>query len=107
LYSANPVSFKIQSLVCSQFRTEGSGPITKPKIDLSAAERKKLKKFGQIVRREREKQGLTLYGVEDRGYPFYQHWQMVEKGEKNLTFTTLIKICEVLRKTPAEILADL
>ncbi|HEY8272420.1 MAG TPA: helix-turn-helix transcriptional regulator [Pseudobdellovibrionaceae bacterium] len=82
-------------------------PITRSKTELSAEERKKLKKLGQIIRAEREKQKLTLYGVEDKGYSFYQHWQAVEKGEKNITFTTLLSICDVLGKTPAELLKDL
>jgi transcriptional regulator with XRE-family HTH domain len=82
-------------------------PITRSKAELSNEERKKLKKLGQVIRAEREKQKLTLYGVEDRGYSYYQHWQAVEKGEKNITFTTLLSICEILGKTPAELLKDL
>ena len=56
------------------------------------------------MRAERERQGLTLYGVEDRGYSYYQHWQAIEKGEKDFTFTTMLSVCKVLKLSPAELL---
>ena len=96
---------KIQSPVCNEL--ERTKAITRSKSQLSVEERKKLKKLGQTIRAEREKQNLTLYGVEDRGYSFYQHWQAVEKGEKNVTFTTLLSMCEILRKHPSELLKDI
>lgn len=83
------------------------GLITRRRDKLTAQEKKKLKKLGEIVRAEREKQGLTLYGVEDRGYNHYQHWQAVERGDKNITFTTLLSICEILGKSPTELLKGL
>ena len=74
---------------------------------LTTNEVRKLKKLGMIVRAERERQKLTLYGVEDRGYPFYQHWQAVERGERDVTFITILRICSVLGTTPSALLEDL
>lgn len=96
---------RIQSDVCNPINKDVF--ITRSKTDLTNEERKKLKKLGQIIRAEREKQKLTLYGVEDRGYSFYQHWQAVERGEKNIAFTTLLSICEVLGKSPSELLKEI
>ena len=86
---------------------EFGGTITRSRKELLPEERKKLKSLARIIRAERERQGLTLFQIEERGYPFYQHWQAVEKGDKNITFTTLLSICEVLGKTPSQLLKDL
>ena len=74
---------------------------------LTAVEKKELKRLGQIIRLEREKQGLTLYGIEERGYSVYQHWQKVEAGERNITYVTLLNICKVLGLQPSELLRDI
>jgi len=74
---------------------------------LTVEEKKKLKKLGQIVRAEREKQGLTLYDIENMGYSYYQHWQVVESGLKNITFTTLLAVCKVLKLHPSDLLRNI
>lgn len=105
MYSDTSNLIIIQSSVCIKLSEDTS--ITRSKKQLTGDEQKKLKKLGRIIRAEREKQKLTLYGIEDMGYPFYQHWQAVEKGEKNIAFTTLLSICDVLGKSPSELLKDL
>ncbi|MBI2522734.1 MAG: helix-turn-helix transcriptional regulator [Bdellovibrio sp.] len=74
---------------------------------LSAEERKFLKEFGRLIRTEREEQGLTLYGIEDRGYPSWQHWQKLENGLRDLQLTTLVKLSKVLGKQPYELMRKL
>jgi len=71
---------------------------------LSLVERKFLKDFGQVLRTEREAQELTLYGIEERGYPSWQHWQKLEDGLRDLKLTTLLRIGKTLKKHPGELL---
>ncbi|HAZ13193.1 MAG: hypothetical protein A2X86_16030 [Bdellovibrionales bacterium GWA2_49_15] len=74
---------------------------------LSSDERKFLKEFGRLIHAEREAQGLTLYAIEDRGYPSWQHWQKLENGLRDLQLTTLLKISKALKTHPSEILGKL
>jgi hypothetical protein len=65
-----------------------------------------MKKLGLAIRKRRESMGLTLEAVEDHGYNFWQHWQQVEGGEKNITFITVVNICKVLGIYPSELLEE-
>lgn len=71
---------------------------------LSLVERKFLKDFGQVLKSEREAQKLTLYEIEDRGYPSWQHWQKLEHGLRDLKFTTLLRVANALKIHPGELL---
>ena len=70
---------------------------------LLAEERKFLKEFGRIMRTEREAQKLTLFGIEDRGYPSWQHWQKLENGLRDLRLTTVLRISKALKKHPQKL----
>ena len=71
--------------------------------NLSKEERSILIKFGKILKDRREEQELTLYGIEDQGYPSWQHWQKLESSLRDIKFTTIIKICKTLRIQPSEL----
>ena len=50
------------------------------------------------MRAEWEAQELTLYDIESRGYPSWQHWQKLEDDLRNFRLTTVMKISKVLKK---------
>ena len=75
--------------------------------NLAPKERKLLKEFGRIMRAEREAQELTLYDIESRGYPSWQHWQKLEDGLRDFRLTTVMKISKVLKKHPGELFGAL
>ena len=66
-----------------------------------------LRKFGEGLRRYRKKAGLTqealggLAGIE-RG-----HIGAMERGENNVTLVSMVKLCDVLKVNPSDLLADL
>lgn len=62
-----------------------------------------LKEFGSEVKRLRTENSWTLEDTEAYGYPSWQHWQAVENGLKNLSFTTIMNICRTLEVQPAEL----
>lgn len=66
-----------------------------------------MKRLGLAIRAKREELGWTLEEVEAHGYNFWQHWQKVEAGEKNITFITVVTICKVLKIHPSELLKRL
>lgn len=70
---------------------------------ISDAERKKLEKFGRIVRKMREAKGWTQEDTETHGFKTWQHWSAIELGKKNINFTTILKVCKVLKVHPREI----
>ena len=74
---------------------------------LNASQKKALKAFGLILRQEREKKNWVLEDVIEHGYPSWQHWQAVESGLKNISFTTLLGIAKTLKKHPADLLKQL
>ena len=65
---------------------------------LSANDKKLLKKFGDNIRKARENAGLTVYDVtgDDMEIKSRQHWQKIENGQKNINFSTLMKIARTL-----------
>ena len=75
---------------------------------VTAAERRKLRQFGLIIRAHRNERNWTLEDVEAKGYKgSWQHWREVENGLKNINLTTLLRIAKVLNMNPAELLVDL
>ena len=74
---------------------------------LSVVQKRCLKRFGGNLRREREKRGWTLEDVLEHGYPSWQHWQSIESGLKNFSFTTLMNISNTLKIKPKELLSKL
>ena len=65
---------------------------------ISKADEKLLKKLGVNIRKARESKGLTVYDVtgEDMEIKSRQHWQKIENGQKNINFSTLMKIARTL-----------
>jgi ribosome-binding protein aMBF1 (putative translation factor) len=69
----------------------------------SEDEWKKIRKFGQIVKKERNKRGWTLEDMELQGWKSWQHWQYIEAGKRNITFATILRISNVLKVHPKEL----
>lgn len=65
---------------------------------------KSIKKFGQNVKTERLRQNLTLESVEELGYKSWKHWQDIESGNRNISFTTVIRIAKCLKIEPGSLL---
>lgn len=74
---------------------------------LKKKDQKLLKDFGDVVKGLRKQNDWTLEDTEANGYPSWQHWQAIENGLKNLSFTTIINICRTLDIQPSELFADL
>ncbi len=68
---------------------------------------KKIKKFGQVVRKERMGRGWTLEDMEEKGWKSWQHWQYIESGKRNITFATILRISKVLKVRPFELWSKL
>jgi transcriptional regulator with XRE-family HTH domain len=58
-----------------------------------------LKKLGQIIRTKRESQGLTQLEVAERAELDRNYIGMVERGERNPSYLSLIKIASGLNMT--------
>lgn len=58
-----------------------------------------LKKLGQIIRTKRESQGLTQLEVAKRAELDRNYIGMVERGERNPSYLSLIKIASGLNMT--------
>ncbi len=67
-------------------------------MSLTKKEEKLLKDFGSKLRTIREEKGWTLEDAEEKGWPSWQHLQKIELGQKNITFSTIIRL-EKLFKT--------
>jgi transcriptional regulator with XRE-family HTH domain len=61
-------------------------------VPLSAKEHKRLKVFGDNVRRERYAQGLTQDQLAELAEISTRNLQKVEAGELNILFTTIVRI---------------
>jgi predicted transcriptional regulator len=61
-------------------------------VPLSVKERKRLKVFGDNVRRERCTQGLTQDKLAEIAEISTRNLQKVEAGELNILFTTIVRI---------------
>lgn len=75
--------------------------------NLKKKEQQLLKEFGLIVRNKRQEKGWTLEDTEANGYSSWQHWQAIESGLKNISFTTVINICRTLKIQPHQLFSEL
>ena len=64
---------------------------------------KRLIKFGEHVRALREKLGLSVSDVAARSYLSKKDLQLIEQGDKNFAFTTLLELCKGLGVKPDEL----
>lgn len=55
-----------------------------------------LKKFGRIVRNERQKLGISQEELASRADVHRTYIGMVERGEKNITIKNIERICRAL-----------
>lgn len=76
-------------------------------VSLKKKDQVLLKRFGKIIHTERQKRNWTLEDTEANGYPNGQHWQAVESGFKNISFTTILNICRTLELQPNELFKEL
>lgn len=82
--------------------------LKKGTILLSSMDKKKLKALGQRIREVRLKKDLSFYDLTGEDLPIKsrQHWQRIENGGLNITFTTFLKIAKSLEIEPAELLKE-
>jgi transcriptional regulator with XRE-family HTH domain len=66
-----------------------------------------LKRFGEKVRAERERAGISQEKLADLAGLHRTYIGGVERGERNLGLLNLIKIAKSLGTTPASLLRDL
>ncbi|KGO84785.1 hypothetical protein Q765_19730 [Flavobacterium rivuli WB 3.3-2 = DSM 21788] len=66
---------------------------------------KRLIQFGQHVRLIREKLGLSAADVAARSYLSKKDLLLIEQGNKNFGFTTLLELCKGLGLKPDELLS--
>ncbi|MFM7853067.1 MAG: helix-turn-helix domain-containing protein [Flammeovirgaceae bacterium] len=66
-----------------------------------------LKKFGQKVREERLKQGLSQEELADRANVHRTYIGMIERAEKNITLGNMEKIAKALKIKLSELVTDL
>lgn len=75
------------------------------KID--AKGRKKLEKFGRMLRKIREDRGWTLEDVEEHGFKNWRVLQRLESGKHNVSLLMLVELGRLYRMHPSEILTAL
>lgn len=63
--------------------------------------------FGNRVRTERAKQGLSQEELAEKAGLHRTYIGMVERGEKNITLGNVAKLAKALRLTPADLLTGL
>lgn len=73
---------------------------------LSAKDKKILKKFGSHVKAIRQSKGAKLTELHAAGELDSSVISKIERGEKNITLTTLLKLADVL-EVPAKKLLDI
>lgn len=61
-------------------------------------------RFGNTVREERLKLGLSQEELAERAGVHRTYIGMIERAEKNITLENIEKIAKALRKTPADLL---
>ncbi|MCT4641816.1 MAG: helix-turn-helix domain-containing protein [Bacteriovoracaceae bacterium] len=81
--------------------------IAKGTVLVSPSERKQLQKLGKRIKAERLARGWTLHETEDNGFSNWTHWQYIESGKKNITFTTLMKVANTLGVAASDLLEDI
>ena len=63
-----------------------------------------LVKFGQRVRQEREKQGLSQEELANKAKVHRTYIGMIERAEKNITLLNINKICKSLNKKISDLI---
>jgi transcriptional regulator with XRE-family HTH domain len=66
-----------------------------------------LKMFGRIVRRTRQRAGLTQEELAERADLHRTYIGGIERGERNVALINLVKLARAFRIKPAELLRDL
>jgi len=66
---------------------------------------KRLIRFGQHVTLIREKLGLSAADIAARSYLSKKDLLLIEQGDKNFGFTTLLELCKGLGMKPEELLS--
>ena len=69
-------------------------------------EGKMLVALGAAIRRSREEKGLSQEGFADAIGMHRAYYGLIERGGKNLTLGTLIRVCDGLGALPSQILRD-
>jgi transcriptional regulator with XRE-family HTH domain len=65
-----------------------------------------LEKFGQQVRSERLKQGLSQEGLAEKAGLHRTYIGMIERAEKNITLLNIEKIAKALQMSVPELLSE-
>lgn len=63
-----------------------------------------LTKFGQKIRKERLRLGLSQEQLADKANVHRTYVGMIERGEKNITLQNIAKLARALNKTPDDLL---
>ena len=71
------------------------------------AKRNALQILGDAVRCGREAAGLSQEALGERADLHRNEIGALERGEKNISFVNLLRVCAALRVTPGDLLADL
>lgn len=75
------------------------------KVD--AKGRKKLQKFGRMLRRLREARGWSLEETEEHGFKSWRVLQRLESGKHNVSLLTLVELGKLYRMPPSEVIAGI
>ena len=63
-----------------------------------------LKKLGNKIKKEREKTGLTQEEMDTDPFAInYKYYQKLEYGKKNMTVSTILKICKKFNIRPKDL----
>ncbi len=84
-------------------------PVVKGTKLITNHDEKLLKKLGANIKKIRERKGLSVYDVtgDDMEIKSRQHWQKIENGQKNINFSTLMKISRTLNITADKLLKNI
>ena len=63
--------------------------------------------FGQRVRRQRDALGLTQEQVAERSGLHWSYVGQVERGERNLSLTSILRIADAIDLDPCYLVAEL
>ncbi len=63
--------------------------------------------FGKILRRHREARGLSQEKLADIAGLHRTYLGGLERGERNPTLTSILRVCEALAIAPSQLFADM
>ncbi|WP_280770620.1 helix-turn-helix domain-containing protein [Salipaludibacillus daqingensis] len=72
-------------------------------MDYSKQHEKKLKWFGKAVRHVRKQNDMTIQDLTDESDINEKYISRIENGQRNITLTTLFKICDGLDIEPSKL----